>query len=123
MHKAIDICKPGTRYRDIGDIVSTLEEHCRNKGIDPANCYIWICALCINQHRVGREAALGQHVENNVFMTLFGNQLSRIGKVLVLMSPWHNPLCEFRGTLARLLVMAAPTLPPLYRLCCRALDR
>lgn len=76
----------------IGDIVSTLEEHCRNKGIDPANCYIWICALCINQHRVGREAALGQHVENNVFMTLFGNQLSRIGKVLVLMSPWHNPL-------------------------------
>jgi methionyl aminopeptidase len=23
LHKAIDICKPGTRYRDIGDIVST----------------------------------------------------------------------------------------------------
>jgi tetratricopeptide (TPR) repeat protein len=36
----------------IGDIVDTLWEFCETHKHDPKRTYVWLCCLCINQHRV-----------------------------------------------------------------------
>lgn len=100
------------RY-SIGDIVDTLVEYCRNHDKDPCRTYVWICCLCINQHRVAEQ----KHRERSGMMLLsckhnsgdderhttssnssavdflaeFGDRVARIGHVLAMMSPWSNP--------------------------------
>ena len=41
----------GWGYRVI-DIVGALEAYCDRKGLDPREVRVWMCCLCINQHRV-----------------------------------------------------------------------
>ncbi|CAB9509166.1 hypothetical protein SEMRO_377_G130100.1 [Seminavis robusta] len=36
----------------IGDIVDTLVHYCTSTGKDPRRAYVWMCCLCVNQHRV-----------------------------------------------------------------------
>lgn len=82
------------RYK-IGDIVDTLWDFCLSKKLDPKRTYIWICCLCINQHRVVEkpkaEAGVAEKPKVD-FFALFGERVKRIGKLLAMMSPWKSPL-------------------------------
>ena len=81
----------------IGDIVDTLTDFCHTNNLDPKRTYIWICCLCVNQHRVAAQSALqksGMLTANLQvdFFTIFGERVKRIGHVLAMMTPWHSPV-------------------------------
>lgn len=73
------------------DIVGALADHCRLLGKDGKETYVWICCLCINQHRVKEAERAGQAVPFDEFCAEFGNRVKGIGHVLALMTPWHSP--------------------------------
>lgn len=79
----------------IGDIVNTLEAHCAASHLNPKRTYIWICCLCINQHRVveQQESQLsGMTLPEVDFLTEFRERVTGIGRVLAVMAPWDDPL-------------------------------
>jgi hypothetical protein len=43
----------GYQYRDV---VDALEIFCQNQGLDMKRTYVWICAFCLNQHRIVERA-------------------------------------------------------------------
>ena len=52
-----DHCGPSTAMLSwtwqytVGDVVHTLVEYCREHHYNPKRTYIWMCCLCVNQHR------------------------------------------------------------------------
>ena len=76
----------------VGDIVATLVEHCRAAELDPKRTYIWICCMCVNQHRVKESQAAGEVVSTEAFMAEFEPKVTEIGHVLAMMAPWDKPL-------------------------------
>lgn len=76
----------------VGDLISSLCKFCEDRALNPRRTYIWICCLCINQHRVRELAALGETVPFEEFQAAFGDRVRGIGKVLALMTPWTSPL-------------------------------
>ncbi|CAB9524044.1 Kinesin light chain [Seminavis robusta] len=80
-------------YR-IGDIIDTLVDFCYTTNRDPTQTFVWICFLCVNQHRVWqqkkseRSGMLEPQVD---FFAEFGLRVVSIGHVLAMMSPWNNP--------------------------------
>ena len=73
----------------VGDIVDTLQEFCAKKELDPKETYVWMCFLCVNQHRVAeRETA----VPTREFLEEFGDRVEKIGHVICMLSPWQEPL-------------------------------
>jgi hypothetical protein len=64
--------------------------------LDPKSTYVWLCCLCINQHRVVEQAAKeksGMPVLAQVdFFSEFGARVTAIGHVLSRMSPCYNPI-------------------------------
>lgn len=75
----------------IGEIVDTLSYYCQVKGSDPKTTFIWICCLCINQHRVAELAAKNEFVAPEEFFASFGQRVTNIGHMLSLMAPWDDP--------------------------------
>lgn len=86
----------------IGDIVDTLVDFCHSQSLDPKKSYIWMCCLCVNQHRVveNHNSGMQQQLDNNQqggdpmkldFFSLFSDRVTSIGHLLALMSPWDNP--------------------------------
>ena len=69
----------------IGELVDTLIDYCGTNNLDPKKAYIWICCLCINQHRVVQQS-------NVDFMAIFAGRVKQIGHTLAMMAPWKNPL-------------------------------
>ncbi|CAJ1404838.1 unnamed protein product [Effrenium voratum] len=84
----------------IGDISETLSEFCSSRGLQLVT-YVWICCLCINQHRVKEAQSAGAVVAFEDFERAFGERVSSIGHVIAMMSPWDEPLyisrvwCDF----------------------------
>ncbi|CAB9526369.1 Kinesin light chain [Seminavis robusta] len=81
----------------IGDIVDTLTDYCQQNQLDPKRTYIWICCLCVNQHRVVESTATGNSglvgSSSQVdFFAIFGERVKRIGHVLAMMAPWKAPI-------------------------------
>jgi len=75
----------------VGDIVSALVQHCGTLSTDPKRVYVWICCLCINQHRVQEARAAGETVPFEEFQAAFGERVQGTGNVLALMMPWSAP--------------------------------
>mmetsp|Transcript_63049 Transcript_63049/g.112030 ORF Transcript_63049/g.112030 Transcript_63049/m.112030 type:complete len:651 (-) Transcript_63049:90-2042(-) len=75
----------------IGDIVDTLVQHCHDKCFGPAEVFVWMCCLCINQHRVKEAQAAGQVIPFERFEAEFGSRVCGIGQIVAMMSPWHSP--------------------------------
>jgi hypothetical protein len=75
----------------IGDICHTLDAFCQSHNQDPKRTYVWICCLCVNQHRVVEHKLAGGNGLLN-FERDFPLQLSRIGYMLTMMAPWNKPL-------------------------------
>eukprot|EP00913_Durusdinium_trenchii_P027665 g25946.t1 len=95
----------------VGDIAETLNDFCEKHELKPQEAYVWICCLCINQHRVHEASSRGDVVPFEQFERAFGEsfgpkergewrrpasrqprRVSGIGHVIAMMSPWDDPL-------------------------------
>lgn len=72
-------------------IVSSLSAWCRRGELRPESTYIWMCCVCINQHRVQEARRLGCTVPFEDFSCSFGGRVRSISKVIALMEPWRAP--------------------------------
>jgi len=52
----------------------------------PKRAYIWICSLCLNQHRIGQRVVSPEDLANE-----FGPRVQAIGRILPMLEPWRNP--------------------------------
>ncbi|CAB9518599.1 Hydra magnipapillata [Seminavis robusta] len=75
----------------IGDIVDTLTDFCHKHELDPKRTYIWICCLCVNQHRVVEKFKSGVLVPTHEFFDIFGHRVKKVGHLLAMMAPWNAP--------------------------------
>jgi len=74
---------------NIQDIIDTLHDFCKTRGLAKSKTYIWICCLCVNQHRVrSNPTPLPFHeFRDTLKARVFG-----IGKVIAMISPWNDPI-------------------------------
>jgi len=76
----------------IGDIVDTLTDYCNSYQLEFKRTYIWICCLCVNQHRVAENKRNGVEVQFQEFHDIFRDRVTGIGHVVAMMSPWDKPV-------------------------------
>lgn len=67
----------------VGEVVGALDEFCHDRGLNPRQTYVWTCSLCVNLHR--SPPPLPERIAD------FRRYGSQIGKVLVILMPWHYP--------------------------------
>jgi len=72
-------------YRVVS-VASALQRWCDRRGRNPKRTYIWICSLCLNQHRIGQQVVSPEELANE-----FGPRVQAIGRVLPMLDPWRNP--------------------------------
>ena len=74
------------------DVVTALESYCNANELDPRRTYVWICCLCLNQHRIAESTKSG--VSSDTFLGFeneFRQRVIGVGRLLVLMRPWGDP--------------------------------
>jgi tetratricopeptide (TPR) repeat protein len=79
-----------SRY-SYGDIVDTLVSYCKLNNLDKKRTYIWICFLCVNQHRVVEKLRQGSYVPLETFRDCFQSRLLGIRHILAMMAPYEDP--------------------------------
>jgi tetratricopeptide (TPR) repeat protein len=73
-------------------VIETIKGYCQEQKLDPKRTYIWICCLCLNQHRVVESNKSGMGSASSVdFETEFKRRVLGIGRVLCMMTPWGSP--------------------------------
>lgn len=72
----------------IGDIIDALEEFCRLHGRDPKRTYVWMCCLCINQHRVVERVEKNEDIGLKEFQGMLQHRIAGIGKFIAILFPW-----------------------------------
>ena len=73
----------------IGDIVDTLCDFCKSGNLDERRTYIWLCCICINQHRVVEKKDQGESTKVDTFAKFrdtFYSRVTGIGKVISMVS-------------------------------------
>ena len=73
---------------NIGDIIDVLNNYCTNNNLNPKEVYVWICCLCVNQHRVIEKRRNGEVVPFEEFESVFSKRVTSIGHILAMMAPW-----------------------------------
>ncbi len=97
VHKHKDLVGPATLMLsytwgyEIGDIIDTVLHYCNSNSLDPKRTYIWICCLCVNQHRVVEKMKRKEVIPFDVFRKTFFNRVTHIGHILAMMAPWQRP--------------------------------
>eukprot|EP00933_Yihiella_yeosuensis_P030434 TRINITY_DN2407_c0_g3_i2.p1 TRINITY_DN2407_c0_g3~~TRINITY_DN2407_c0_g3_i2.p1 ORF type:complete len:636 (+),score=101.47 TRINITY_DN2407_c0_g3_i2:64-1971(+) len=87
----------------VGDIADTI---CNYLKSNLRRNYIWICCLCINQHRVQEARRAGDTVPFDDFKQAFGDRVESVHHILAMMSPWNDPVyikrvwCVFESSMA-----------------------
>lgn len=76
----------------IHEIAETLQNYCVSAELDPKRTYVWICCLCINQHRVRESSKLGHSVPFEEFRRIFADRVHNIGHVMAMLAPWRQPM-------------------------------
>lgn len=76
----------------VNDIVNALQSHCDRLQLEHKDVRVWLCCLCVNQHRVKSASATGGTVTFEEFQHAFGSCVQSIRKVIALLSPWQKPL-------------------------------
>jgi len=80
----------------IGDIIDVLNNYCTANNLNPKEVYVWICCLCVNQHRVIEKRRNGGVVPFKELESVFFKRVTSIGHVLAMMAPWTKPEYLFR---------------------------
>lgn len=73
------------------DIAEALDQFCQKNQLDPKRVYVWICCLCINQHRVYEDRKSGKMVPFDEFKCIFEGRVKSINKLIAVFSPWSEP--------------------------------
>ena len=69
------------------EVSAALSAWCERHERDPKRTAIWICSLCLNQHRLGGgEAATPDDLAKE-----FGDRVVALGRILPMLEPWHDP--------------------------------
>lgn len=70
------------------DIVDVLVRYCEKQNLQLNRTYVWICCLCVNQHRVveGNNAVSFEELRK-----IFKSKVVGIGEVVSLLTPWDGP--------------------------------
>eukprot|EP00037_Helgoeca_nana_P029899 m.363711 g.363711 ORF g.363711 m.363711 type:complete len:747 (+) comp28070_c0_seq12:2867-5107(+) len=68
-------------------IASALARWAEKSGRKPERTYIWICSLCLNQHRIGADVTMSPDALANEF----GPRVQAIGRILPMLEPWRGP--------------------------------
>merc|ERR1712232_515924 len=56
-------------------------------GRNPKRAYVWICSLCLNQHRIAsKQGQTPAQLEAE-----FGPRVQTIGRILPMLEPWNDP--------------------------------
>ena len=66
------------------DLVDVLNIFCLNQGLDVKRTYVWICAFCLNQHRVAEQAPGFQDNNEKLQKTM-----KDIGNTILMISSWR----------------------------------
>jgi len=88
------------------DIIDALKSFCMRENKQLEDVRVWLCCICVNQHRVKERQEKGEKVEFNTFSQTFGGKVNSIGNVLAMLSPWDDPLyiqrlwCIYEFTMA-----------------------
>ena len=69
------------------DIAGGLKSFCESSGRDLRCTFVWVCCVCVNQHRVR-----GSEVPFEQFRDIFKNRVRDIGHLVPLLSPWKSPV-------------------------------
>eukprot|EP00040_Diaphanoeca_grandis_P037971 m.252141 g.252141 ORF g.252141 m.252141 type:complete len:389 (-) comp33902_c0_seq8:1036-2202(-) len=69
----------------VHDVVDALTDWAVVHRRDPKRTYIWICSLCLNQHRIAATLSPEQLAKE------FGERVESIGRVLPMLENWQNP--------------------------------
>jgi len=75
----------------IADIVDTLVGYCQSDGLNPKKTFVWICCLCVNQHRVVEGNRRGEDVPFDEFQLAIEERVASIGHVISMIAPWQAP--------------------------------
>ena len=75
----------------LSDVATSLDEWATSHGRDPADTYVWMCALCLNQLR------LVQTLSPAALAAEFGPRVTAIGRILPLLVPWEAPVYVTRA--------------------------
>lgn len=75
----------------VGQIVDALVAYCERCHLDTRTTYVWMCCVCINQHRVKERSLRGEVVPPQEFRDVFEGRIRGIGHVLSLFAPWSSP--------------------------------
>lgn len=76
----------------IGDIVNSLVGYCTRENLDKKKTYVWICCLCLNQHRIREKRSRKECVPFEELQTVLSERITKINHVLAMTSPWDAPL-------------------------------
>lgn len=68
------------------DVVDALTDWTRENERNPARTYIWMDALCLNQHRFGVTPSADKLADE------FASRVTSIGRILPLLAPWDKPV-------------------------------
>eukprot|EP00038_Savillea_parva_P006120 m.161761 g.161761 ORF g.161761 m.161761 type:complete len:2425 (-) comp12114_c0_seq1:110-7384(-) len=73
------------------DVVQALSRWSASHGIDARQAYIWICSLCLNQHRIVKALSPEELASE------FGPRVVAIGQLLPMLDPWQQPIYMTRA--------------------------
>eukprot|EP00035_Acanthoeca_spectabilis_P013741 m.257702 g.257702 ORF g.257702 m.257702 type:complete len:516 (+) comp15960_c0_seq4:111-1658(+) len=73
-------------------ILGALKHYCHDHKLDPKRTYVWICFVCVNQHRVTEALDSSQPVSFQTLENLFTDKVVKVDRVLALMFPWAEPI-------------------------------
>lgn len=76
----------------VRDIVASLLSFCEQTGRRSEDVRVWICCLCVNQHRVKEKQAACDKISFEEFASTFYLKVVKIGRVLSMLTPWDSPL-------------------------------
>ena len=76
----------------VSEIADVTSAYCDNQKLDPKKTYVWICCLCINQHRVADDIKNGIDVPFETFQQTFQSRVQGIGNIVCLLSPWDEAI-------------------------------
>jgi len=69
----------------VQDVVDALAAWTNGHDRSSKRTYIWICSLCLNQHRIIAELTPDQLAKQ------FGERVTALGRVLPMLEDWRNP--------------------------------
>jgi hypothetical protein len=75
----------------VASIVDSLVAYCEQRQLDEDNTFVWLCCLCLNQHRVREQREKGEVISTEDFQKEFETRVLGIKHVLSLTTPWNDP--------------------------------